>query len=72
MTAMQDTYDPERVFEPELWRRVVAGEGYSLKPKCVLERSCYCESDEHCGDGFVCVNSIAFPQYKQCRPRVMN
>lgn len=72
MTAMQDKFDPERVFEPELWRRVVTGESYSYKPQCVLDRSCYCDQDIHCGEGFVCVPSLAFPEFKQCRPRVMN
>lgn len=71
-TALQDKHDPERVFEPELWSRVVSGQGYQLKPKCQLDRSCYCEADEHCADGFVCVPSLAFPEYKQCRPKVMN
>jgi hypothetical protein len=72
MTKMQDKYDPERVFEPQLWARVVAGDGYQLKPKCQLDRSCYCEKDEHCADGFVCVPSVAFPEYNSCRPKVMN
>jgi hypothetical protein len=43
MTAMQDKYDPGRVYEPELWTRLAAGEAYKLKPKCILDRSCYCE-----------------------------
>jgi hypothetical protein len=41
--ALQDKWDPQRVFEPELWSRVAAGQGYALKPKCQLDRSCYCE-----------------------------
>lgn len=72
MQAMQDKYDPERVFEPELWTRAIKGEKYWLKPKCQLDRSCYCESDENCADGFKCVDSIAFPEFKACRPKVMN
>ncbi|WIA15659.1 hypothetical protein OEZ85_002285 [Tetradesmus obliquus] len=72
MVAMQDKYDPSRAYEPELWTRLAAGEGYKLKPKCILDRSCYCEADEHCADGFKCVASVAFPQYKACRPKVMN
>lgn len=72
MVAMQDKYDPERVYEPELWARLVKGEGYQLKPKCQLDRSCYCEANEHCADGFKCVPSEAFPEYKACRPIVMN
>jgi hypothetical protein len=68
----QDKHDPQRVFEPELWRRIVANEPYSLKPRCQLDRSCYCQADEHCAEGFVCVPSLAFPEYKTCRPAVMN
>jgi hypothetical protein len=47
---LQDKYDPQRVYEPELWSRVAAGQGYALKPKCQLDRSCYCEvskPDDH-------------------------
>ncbi|KIY99659.1 hypothetical protein MNEG_8299, partial [Monoraphidium neglectum] len=70
--GLQDKYDPARVFEPELWTRAIKGEKYFLKPKCVLNRSCYCEADEHCADGFKCVPSVAFPEYKACRPKAMN
>ncbi|WIA11663.1 hypothetical protein OEZ85_011764 [Tetradesmus obliquus] len=72
MVAMQDKYDPERVYEPELWSRLAAGQGYALKPKCQLDRSCYCEADEHCADGFGCMPSLGFPEYKTCRPKAMN
>lgn len=72
MTALQDTHDPARVFEPELWARMAAGKSYPLKPRCQLDRSCYCAADEHCAAGFKCVPSIAFPEYKVCRPVVMN
>ena len=43
LAAAQDKHDPGRVFEPELWRRMVAGEKYTLKPRCQLDRTCYCE-----------------------------
>jgi hypothetical protein len=73
MTAMQDKHDAARVFEPALWHRVAAGKGYQLKPRCALDRSCYCEADEHCAaGGFKCLPSIAFPAYKACRPAAMN
>lgn len=72
MLDIQNKYDPEKVFEPELWARIVSGQGYAYKPKCILDRSCYCESDEHCADGFKCGNSLAFPEYKSCTPKVMN
>lgn len=58
--------------QPELWRHAISGDKYWLKPKCQLDRSCYCEADEHCADGFKCVPSVAFPQYNTCRPKVMN
>lgn len=69
---MTAKYDPEAVYEPELWTRVKSGTGYALKPKCILDRSCYCETDEHCSDNFMCVPSMAFPEYKNCIPKVMN
>jgi hypothetical protein len=72
MTALQEKYDPARVYEPELWTRMMAGEKYFLKKNCQLDRSCYCEADEHCAEGFKCVPSNAFPQYMTCRPKVMN
>jgi hypothetical protein len=72
MLAMTAKYDPEAVYEPELWTRVKTGTGYALKPKCILDRSCYCETDEHCPDNFMCVPSVAFPEYKNCIPKVMN
>jgi hypothetical protein len=50
----------------------VSGQGYAFKPKCILDRSCYCETDEHCADGFKCGNSLAFPEYRSCTPKVMN
>jgi hypothetical protein len=72
MAALQDKHDPERVYEPELWARMLKGDQFFLKPKCALDRSCYCEADEHCADGYACVPSAAFPQFNQCRPKVMN
>lgn len=65
-------YDPEGVYEPELWSRIKAGQGYAFKDKCILDRSCYCSEDSHCADGFKCSNSLAFPEYKSCTPKVMN
>lgn len=72
LSKLQDKYDPSRVYEPELWRRMVKDEKYWLKPKCQVERSCYCEEDIHCADGFKCAPSIAFPEFKACRPKIMN
>jgi hypothetical protein len=72
MAALQDAHDPNRVFEPELFARAAAGEGYVLKPKCVLDHSCFCEADEHCADGFACRPSRALPEYLTCQPRAIN
>jgi hypothetical protein len=72
MLAMQDRWDPQRVMEPELFARMARSEGYAHKPKCALDRSCYCDADEHCADGFSCVKSLAFPEFNSCRPSVMN
>jgi hypothetical protein len=72
MAALQAKYDPTRAFEPELWRRMVAGEKFFLKPRCQLDRTCYCEEDIHCAEGFSCRPSHAFPEFKTCQPTVMN
>jgi hypothetical protein len=40
----------------------------SFYPRCDLDRQCYCQSDEHCADGYKCVNSKAFPEFKACKP----
>jgi hypothetical protein len=34
LPPVQAKYDPTKAFEPELWRRMVAGEKYFLKPRC--------------------------------------
>jgi hypothetical protein len=43
---------------------------------CVKITHAHCmlslQANEHCADGFKCVPSIAFPEYKACRPIVMN
>ncbi|KIY96933.1 hypothetical protein MNEG_11027 [Monoraphidium neglectum] len=68
MVALQNQYDPARVFEPTLWTVAAGGQSYVLKPKCVLDRSCFCQDDTHCADGFTCIPSAAFPQFKACFP----
>lgn len=49
MAAMQAAHDPNRTFEPELWTRMVAGTKYELYPRCVLDRTCYCEVRRRAG-----------------------
>jgi hypothetical protein len=72
MAAMQDKHDPNRTYEPELWSRMLKNEQYVTYPRCILDRTCYCQEDIHCAEGFACVPSITFPDYKVCRPKVMN
>lgn len=72
MEVMRAKFDPDNVYEPELYRRVASGQSCELKPRCQLDRSCYCVTDEHCADGFACQPSIAFPEYTACRPKAMN
>jgi hypothetical protein len=44
---MQDKHDPDRIFEPELWKSINNPE-YALYPRCALYKDCYCQADEHC------------------------
>lgn len=43
----------------------------TYSPKCDAERTCYCQTDEHCAVGFKCVPGLAFPEYKLCKPAYM-
>jgi len=69
LLAMQAKHDPEKVFEPPLMTKMIARAANPLFPKCALMKECYCQEDVHCGDGFACVPSSAFPEYKACRPK---
>lgn len=51
MASLQARYDPGRTLEPELWARMVAGGKYWLRPRCQLDRSCYCEVRRTAGRG---------------------
>jgi hypothetical protein len=44
---MQAKHDPDRIFEPELWKSINNPE-YALYPRCALYKDCYCQADEHC------------------------
>ena len=72
MQQLQAKHDPARSFEPELWTRMTQGTKYALYPRCVLDRACYCEADEHCAEGFSCRASPSLPQFNTCQPTVMN
>jgi L-gulonolactone oxidase len=65
---LQSKYDPDRVFEAPLITRMAARAPPPKYPGCALAKQCYCTEDAHCGEGFKCVPSTAFPQYKACRP----
>jgi hypothetical protein len=67
--AMQDKHDPQRVFEPELWKSINNPE-YSLYPRCVLKKDCYCQEDIHCPELHRCVpsNAPGLGNFKACKP----
>ncbi|GBF95066.1 hypothetical protein Rsub_07567 [Raphidocelis subcapitata] len=64
----QARYDPGLVFEPPLFARIKAREGFRLSPGCDLRKECFCSEDAHCAAGFSCVPSRAFPQFRACKP----
>jgi hypothetical protein len=65
---LQSKYDPQKIFEPHLFTKVVKKQAYSFYPHCSLNKDCYCEQDIHCPKDFACVHSKALPQYKVCKP----
>jgi hypothetical protein len=40
----------------------------SLSHCCRPKMKCYCSADIHCRPGDTCVPSLAFPDYKVCKP----
>ncbi|KAF8056455.1 aminopeptidase M1-D [Scenedesmus sp. PABB004] len=68
LSALQDAYDPNRVFEPPLIAKIKAGAVPPYFPGCEVTRSCYCAADEHCAPGWACRASLAFPAFKVCTP----
>jgi hypothetical protein len=61
-------YDPQKVFEPNIWRQVVNNEPYTPYPGCALNKDCFCTADEHCARGYACVPSLSFPEFNVCKP----
>lgn len=68
LAQLQAKYDPSKVFEPPLMSKVVSGAPAAAFPRCALAKACYCSLDEHCAEGYKCVPSAAFPQYRICKP----
>lgn len=64
---LQQQLDPQRMFQPALWSRMLRGTQV-FTPMCDLLRSCYCDEDSHCAPKFACVASAAFPQFRVCKP----
>eukprot|EP00878_Enallax_costatus_P027539 GHUV01029665.1.p1 GENE.GHUV01029665.1~~GHUV01029665.1.p1 ORF type:complete len:405 (+),score=109.11 GHUV01029665.1:2150-3364(+) len=65
---LQAKYDPKKIFEPLLMQSVINRTPPAYSPKCDLHRTCFCKEGSHCADGFECVASYAFPEYKVCKP----
>jgi hypothetical protein len=68
LLALQARVDPEKVFEPPLFSKVVAGDSYKYYPGCATDYECFCAEDAHCAKDFKCVPSYALPQFKVCKP----
>ncbi|KAG0606949.1 hypothetical protein M758_9G181600 [Ceratodon purpureus] len=67
LLEMQHEHDPEKIFEPELFRRLLQRSGPEYCPLCTPHYSCYCAHDSHCPPGFRCRASASFAEYKICR-----
>lgn len=64
---IKDRLDPQKVFEPPLFSKILAGAPPKYGPRCALSGECFCREDAHCGQGRKCVPSAAFPEYRACR-----
>ena len=65
--AIRDAHDPQKIFEPLLFTKILAGAPPKYGPRCALSGECFCREDAHCGQGRKCVPSAAFPEYRACR-----
>lgn len=66
--AFRSSSDPDQIFEPQLFADMAAKAPHRLSEGCALRGECFCEQDEHCAPGFQCVPSLAFSEYKCCKP----
>lgn len=69
LLEMQSLHDPKKLFEPELFSRVLDRSGPDYSSLCTLHLWCYCREDAHCPDGHACEQSPVFPEYKICKLR---
>jgi hypothetical protein len=67
MTFRQNS-DPDMIFEPQLFTDMAAKVPNRLSQGCALRGECFCQQDEHCAPHFQCVPSVAFSEYKCCKP----
>ncbi|KAL3685133.1 hypothetical protein R1sor_003155 [Riccia sorocarpa] len=61
---LRDEHDPRKVFESELLKRMLERHGPVYGDKCSLHHQCYCREDSHCADGYKCLPSVSYPEYK--------
>ncbi|KAL3685134.1 hypothetical protein R1sor_003156 [Riccia sorocarpa] len=66
---LRDEHDPRKVFESELLMRMLERRGPVYGNKCSLHHQCYCSDDSHCADGYKCLPSVSYPEYKVCKVR---
>jgi hypothetical protein len=64
---LQMQHDSQLLFQPELFARLMEGSSRTAAG-CDLRRECFCSSNVHCAPSFRCVPSLAFPQFKVCKP----
>lgn len=65
---LQREVDPQRTFEPPLFRRIKTAATPKYYDGCEPAKDCYCTQDSHCAKGWGCKASLAFPAYKACYP----
>jgi hypothetical protein len=71
--ALQQQYDPTKMFETEMLTTVIAGGAANAGgAACVNEMSCYCNADEDCGAAGLCCKAapvaLSAVAYKLCLP----
>jgi L-gulonolactone oxidase len=67
LLEMQQQHDPRKVFEPELFSKLLEKSGPEYSPLCTPHYWCYCAADWHCPAGFECRASTSFSEYKICK-----
>jgi hypothetical protein len=67
LRQLQAQHDPQLLFQPELFARLVEGSS-RMSAGCDVRRECFCSSHKHCARYHRCVRSAAFPEYRVCKP----